>query len=110
MNVVKRLKLLREGFCPTVVKENTRLTGDWLFLQAVHPTDLSDIEVPTSVDYSHCFFHEVVKGGPDTTLQSGVWVVIIRNALDGLTPDRKYVVAQEKDVVMVIDPDDLPEQ
>lgn len=99
-----KLKILRDGFTPETI-ERIVMTDDWILLRAIHQSDLSDLTLPSDVDYSHCMFHEVVKSGPTLDMPKGLWVVIIRNALDGLTSSREYVVAKGEDVVMMLDPD-----
>lgn len=108
-NKAKRLELLREGFTKNTMKK-VRLTGDWIGLRAVHQTDLTALVTSENTDYSHCMFHEVIAVGPGAAssgIEVGLWVVVIRNALDGLSSNRQFVVARADDVVMMLEPNNL---
>jgi len=106
MNRVQKLQVLREGFSENTIK-HIRLKDDWVLLRAIHESDLSDISLPVDVRYDHCLFHEVVKCGPNADVEIGVWCVVIRNALDALTADRKIVLARKEHIVLDLDTEEM---
>jgi len=108
-NKANRVDFLRKGFTDSTFKgKAVKPTGDWIAMKAVHPSDLSSIEQAVEVDYSHCLVHEVMSCGPEVKGgEPGMWCIVIRNALDGLSAKKRFVVAKEEDVVFWIAPEKL---
>ena len=96
MDNEKILNLVRSGLTDEIV-EKLQPNGTWLICKALHESDYSDLLLPTNVDYSFCLFHQVMKAGPEATYKPGDVVIVIKNALDGLTADRHKVAVQQED-------------
>lgn len=103
MNKEQKLKVLRDGFSTEMVTERVEMAGKWMMLQAQHQSDYSNLTLPADVDYRHCLYHEVISTGELVSkYKPGDWVVVIKNALDGLTSNHEFVVCREIDAVLKI--------
>jgi len=101
MNRTEKTAILREGFTRDLIVEKIQPAGKWVVLEAMHQSDFSNLTLPADVDYKHTLYHEVLKIGPEVRgLNVGQWVVVIKNALDGLTADHRFVACQEEDAIL----------
>lgn len=99
-----KLGLLSDGLTSAIIKERVNMAGKWMMLQAKHQSDYSRLTLPADVDYKNCLYHEVLKAGPGVTeYKPGDWVVVIKNALDGLTSNYEFVACLEEDAIMKVD-------
>ena len=79
MNRTEKTAILREGFTRDLIVEKIQPAGKWVVLEAMHQSDFSNLTLPADV---------------------GQWVVVIKNALDGLTADHQFVACQEEDAIL----------